>query len=77
MNIKGHYISDKFKGQCHRSRSPGSKNVKIPVFSLVSENTVQGQGHKGQDRKGQDRKGQGCKGQRHTVKVKVVWGFLL
>ena len=40
-HIKGHRISDKFEGQ--RSRSPTSKNVKIPVYSLVSENMVRGQ----------------------------------
>ncbi len=38
------------------------KNVKIPVFGLVSEKVVQGQGHKGQ--------GQGHKGQWSKVKVK-------
>ncbi len=44
-HIKGHDISDEFEGQGQRSRSPRSENVKIPVFSLVSENMVQGQNH--------------------------------
>ncbi len=38
----------KFKVIGQRSSSPRSKNVKIPLFSLVSENMVQCQGHKGQ-----------------------------
>ncbi len=50
--IEGHHISDKFEGQGHRSKVK-VKNVKIPVFSLVSENMVQGQGHKGQGQRHQ------------------------
>ena len=48
--IKDHHISDKFEGLGHRSKVEVTKvkNVKIPVFSLVSEKMVQGQGHKGQ-----------------------------
>ncbi len=54
-HIKDHHISDKFEGQGHRSKVKVTKvkNVKIPVFSLVSENVVQGQGHEGQGHKGQ------------------------
>ncbi len=56
--IKDHHISDEFEGQGHRSKVKVTKvkNVKISVFSLVSEKVVQGQGHEGQ--------GQGHKGQR-------------
>ncbi len=56
--IKDHHILDEFEGQGHRSKVKVTKvkNVKIPVFSLVSEKMVQGQGHEGQ--------GQGHKGQR-------------
>ncbi len=46
-HIKGHNISGKFEGQGHRLKVKVTKvkNVKIPVFSLVSENMVYGQGH--------------------------------
>ncbi len=59
--IKNHHISDGFEGQGHRSKVKVTKvkNVKTPVFSLVSEKVVQGQGHKGQ---GQGHKGQSCLG---------------
>ena len=38
-HIKDHYILDEFEGQGHRSKVKVTevKNVKIPVFSLVSE----------------------------------------
>ncbi len=47
------HISDKFEGQGHRSKVKVTKvkSVKIPVFSLLSEKMVQGQGHRDQ---GQD-----------------------
>ncbi len=53
--IKGHHISKEFEGQGRRSKVKVSKvkNVKIPVFSLVSEKVVQGQGHEGKGHKGQ------------------------
>ena len=38
----------KVKGQGHQGQ-----NVEIPVFGLVSEGAVQGQGHEGQGHKGQ------------------------
>ncbi len=79
--IKDHHIPDEFEGQGHRSKVKVTKvkNIKIPVFSLVSEKVAQGQGHEGQ---GQGHKGQGHRsrskpvGQGHEVKVKVVWGLL-
>ncbi len=76
-HIEDHHnniISDEFEAQGHRSKVKVTKvkNVKIPVFSLVSEKVVQGQRHEGQ--------GQGSRskaiGQDHRVKVKVVWGVL-
>ncbi len=70
--IEDHHISDKCEGQGHRSKVKVTKvkNVKIPVFSLVSEKMVQGQGHKGQ---GQGRRSRSkVVGQGHRVKVKVV-----
>ncbi len=78
--IKDHHTSDKFEGQGDRSKVKVSKvkNVKITVFSLVSEKMVQGQGHMGQD---QGHQGQGRRsrskvvGQGHRVKVKVVGEF--
>ncbi len=90
--IEDHHILDEFEGQGHRSKVKVTKvkNVKIPVFGLVSEKVVQGQGHEGQGHKGQRSrswvkvtkvKGQGrgsrskVVGQGHRVKVKVVWGF--
>ena len=64
-----------------KSRSPRSKNVKIPVFSLVSENMVQGQGQRLQVKVKGHRSRSNVKssrstvvGQCHKVKVKVVWG---
>ncbi len=51
------------------------KNVKISVFSLVSEKVVQGQGHAGQCQSCRSRLnvvGVKVKGQGHRVKVKVV-----
>ena len=50
LRIKDHQLSDKFESQGHRSKVKVTKvkNVKIPVFSLVSEKVVQGQGHEGQ-----------------------------
>ena len=58
--IKDCDISEKFEGQGHRSKVKVTKvkNVKIPVFSLLSEKMVQGQGHKGQ---GQGHQGQGSR----------------
>ena len=40
--IKDHHISDGFEGQGHRSKVKVTKdkNVKIPVFSLVSRSKV-------------------------------------
>ena len=66
--IKDHHTLDNFEGQGHRSKVKVTKvkNVKIPVFSKVSEKVVQGQGHKsqGQGHKGQSRRsrsqGQSC-----------------
>ena len=49
-HIEGHHTLDKFEGQGHRSKVKVTKvnNVKNPVFSLVSEKVVKGQGHTGQ-----------------------------
>ena len=60
--MKDHHISDKFEGQGHRSKVKVTKvkNVKIPVFSLVSEKVAQGQCHEGQGR---------SRSQRSKVKV--------
>ncbi len=53
-----------------------SKMWFLPIFTLLSENMVQGQGHKGQGQRsrGQGRRGQGKgqEGQGHTVKVKAT-----
>ena len=46
--IEDHHISDKFEGYRSKIKVTKVKNLKIPVFSLVSEKMVQGQGHKGQ-----------------------------
>ncbi len=56
-------ISDEFEVQGHRSKVKviNVKNVRILVFSLVSENEVQGQGHKGQ--------GHRCQGQGQRSQV--------
>ena len=62
--IKDHHISNGFEDQGHKSKVKVTKvkNVKILVFSLVSEKVVQGLGHEGQ--------GQGHKGLRSMSKVK-------
>ena len=70
--IKDHHILDKFEGQGHRSKVKVTKvkNVKIPVFSLVSEKVVQGQGHESQGHKGQSRRSKSkVVGQGHRVEV--------
>ncbi len=49
--IDVHHISDKFEGQGHRSKVKVTKVKKCRKFqfsAIVSENMVQGQGHKGQ-----------------------------
>ncbi len=48
-HLKDH-LSDKFESQGHRLKVKVTKfkNVKIPVFNLVSEKVVQCQGHDGQ-----------------------------
>ncbi len=73
--IKDHHISDEFEGHRSKVKVTSVKNVKIPVFSLVSEKVGQGQGQGGQ---GQVHKGQGHgqKGRDRRVKVKVVWEVL-
>ncbi len=77
-HTKDHHISNEFEGQGHRSKVKVTKvkHVKIPVFSLVSEKVVQGQGVKVKVTKvvGQVHEGQGqChKSQGRRVKVKVV-----
>ncbi len=72
--IEDHHISDKCEGQGHRSKVKVTKvkNVKIPVFSLVSEKMVQGQGQGHQGRRSRSK----VVGQGHRFKVKVVWGVL-
>ena len=70
--IKDRHISDKFEGQGHRSKVKVTrvKNVKITVFSLVSEiwSKVKVTWVKVTKVK--------VIGQGHRVKVKVVWGVL-
>ncbi len=75
VHIKDYHISDKFEGQGHRAKVKVTKvkNVKIPVFSLVSEKMVQGQGHgikvtgsRSRDQ-GKGHKGQGCRSMSKVV----------
>ncbi len=49
IRIKDHHILNEFEGKGHRSKIKATKvkNVEMPVFSLVSEKVVRGQGHKG------------------------------
>ena len=48
--IKDHHISNEFEDHGNRSKFKviNVKNVNIPVFSIVSEMMLQGQGHNGQ-----------------------------
>ncbi len=75
--IKNHHEpSNEFEGQGHGSRSPRSKNVKIPNISQAS-GIVNGQGQRGQ---GQGHRGQGRSsrsqvvGKGHRAKVKGCKG---
>ena len=47
--ITDHHIAKEFEGQGHKWKVKVTKvkNIEIPVFSLVSEKVVQGQGQEG------------------------------
>ncbi len=49
-HTKGHYISDKYEGQDYKTNVKviKVKNVKIPIFSLVSETVVRRSQSQGQ-----------------------------
>ncbi len=64
-HIKDDHISNDVEDQGYRSKVTKVKNLKIPVFSPVSEKVFQGQGHKGRGHK-----------ECTKVKVKVGWGVL-
>ena len=78
-DIRDHHISDEIEVQGHRSKVKVTKvnNVKILVFSLISEKVVQGQGHRGQGQRSRSKVARAkLKGHKSTQGCRVQVKFV-